>query len=72
MYLPDNAQRQLKDNRRMSSPPPPRTPGQPAPAPVPPPPRLQLAGITKRIDADLTGVALYDPATLADAKALVA
>ncbi len=30
-----------------------------------------LAGMTKRIDAELTGVALYDPATLAEAKALV-
>jgi [acyl-carrier-protein] S-malonyltransferase len=31
-----------------------------------------LAGLTKRIDASLTGVALYDPATLAEAKGLVA
>ena len=31
-----------------------------------------LAGLVKRIDPELTGVALYDPATLADAKALVA
>ena len=30
-----------------------------------------LAGMTKRIDAELTGVALYDPATLAEVKALV-
>ncbi len=27
-----------------------------------------LAGLTKRIDAELTGLALYDPATLADVK----
>lgn len=27
-----------------------------------------LAGLTKRIDADLTGLALYDPTTLADVK----
>ncbi|HMN94296.1 MAG TPA: ACP S-malonyltransferase [Hydrogenophaga sp.] len=31
-----------------------------------------LAGMTKRIDAGLTGVALYDPATLAEVKALLA
>ncbi|MDP2220746.1 MAG: ACP S-malonyltransferase [Hydrogenophaga sp.] len=31
-----------------------------------------LAGMVKRIDAELTGAALYDPATLADAKALLA
>lgn len=31
-----------------------------------------LAGMTKRIDASLTGAALYDPATLADVKGLVA
>ena len=30
-----------------------------------------LAGMTKRIDAELTGVAMYDPATLAEARALV-
>jgi [acyl-carrier-protein] S-malonyltransferase len=30
-----------------------------------------LAGMTKRIDAELTGVALYDPATLAEVKSLV-
>ena len=30
-----------------------------------------LAGMTKRIDAELTGAAMYDPATLAEAKALV-
>lgn len=30
-----------------------------------------LAGMTKRIDAELTGIALYDPATLAEAKALL-
>jgi len=30
-----------------------------------------LAGMTKRIDAELTGVALFDPATLADVKALL-
>ena len=30
-----------------------------------------LAGMTKRIDAELTGAPLYDPATLAEAKALV-
>jgi len=30
-----------------------------------------LAGMTKRIDADLTGAALYDPATLAEVKALL-
>ena len=28
-----------------------------------------LAGMVKRIDADLTGLAVYDPATLAEAKA---
>ena len=31
-----------------------------------------LAGMTKRIDADLTGVALYDPTTLAEVKGLLA
>jgi [acyl-carrier-protein] S-malonyltransferase len=31
-----------------------------------------LAGMTKRIDADLTGVALFDPASLADVKTLLA
>ena len=31
-----------------------------------------LAGMTKRIDAELTGVALYDPATLAEVKELLA
>ncbi len=31
-----------------------------------------LAGMCKRIDADLTGAALYDPATLADVKGLLA
>jgi [acyl-carrier-protein] S-malonyltransferase len=31
-----------------------------------------LAGMVKRIDPELTGVALYDPATLADAKTLLA
>lgn len=30
-----------------------------------------LSGMTKRIDAELTGAALYDPATLAEVKALV-
>lgn len=30
-----------------------------------------LAGMIKRIDADLTGAAMYDPATLAEVKALV-
>ena len=30
-----------------------------------------LSGMTKRIDAELTGVPLYDPATLAEVKALV-
>ena len=30
-----------------------------------------LAGMTKRIDAELAGVALYDPATLAEVKALL-
>jgi [acyl-carrier-protein] S-malonyltransferase len=30
-----------------------------------------LAGMTKRIDAELNGVALYDPATLADVKGLL-
>jgi [acyl-carrier-protein] S-malonyltransferase len=30
-----------------------------------------LAGMTKRIDADLTGVALFDPATLAEVKELL-
>jgi [acyl-carrier-protein] S-malonyltransferase len=31
-----------------------------------------LAGMTKRIDAELTGVALYDPANLAEVKGLLA
>jgi [acyl-carrier-protein] S-malonyltransferase len=31
-----------------------------------------LAGLCKRIDAGLNGVALYDPATLAEAKWLLA
>ena len=31
-----------------------------------------LAGMTKRIDAELTGLAVYDPVTLAEAKAAVA
>ncbi len=31
-----------------------------------------LAGMVKRIDAELTGAALYDPATLADTKTLLA
>jgi len=31
-----------------------------------------LAGMVKRIDAELTGAALYDPATLAETKALLA
>ena len=31
-----------------------------------------LAGMTKRIDAELAGVALYDPATLAEVKTLLA
>lgn len=31
-----------------------------------------LAGMCKRIDPDLTGVALYDPATLAEAKGMLA
>lgn len=31
-----------------------------------------LAGMTKRIDAELTGVALYDPATMAEVKSLLA
>ena len=31
-----------------------------------------LAGMVKRIDAELTGAALFDPATLAEAKALLA
>jgi [acyl-carrier-protein] S-malonyltransferase len=31
-----------------------------------------LAGMTKRIDAELTGVALFDPATLAEVKNLLA
>jgi [acyl-carrier-protein] S-malonyltransferase len=31
-----------------------------------------LAGMSKRIDGDLSGIALYDPATLAEAKALLA
>ena len=30
-----------------------------------------LAGLCKRIDAGLTGAALYDPATLADVKGLL-
>ena len=28
-------------------------------------------GMTKRIDAELVGIALYDPATMAEAKAVV-
>jgi [acyl-carrier-protein] S-malonyltransferase len=31
-----------------------------------------LAGMTKRIDAELTGVALFDPASLAEVKGLLA
>jgi [acyl-carrier-protein] S-malonyltransferase len=31
-----------------------------------------LAGMCKRIDAELTGLALYDPATLAEAKGALA
>lgn len=31
-----------------------------------------LAGMVKRIDAEMTGIALYDPASLADVKALLA
>ena len=31
-----------------------------------------LAGLCRRIDPELTGVALYDPATLSDAKGLLA
>ena len=31
-----------------------------------------LAGMTKRVDAELTGVALFDPASLAEAKTLLA
>ena len=31
-----------------------------------------LAGMCKRIDPELTGIALYDPATLAEAKGLLA
>ena len=31
-----------------------------------------LAGMTKRIDAEMTGLALYDPATLAEAKGILA
>jgi len=31
-----------------------------------------LAGMTRRIDAELTGVALYDPATLVEVKGLLA
>ena len=31
-----------------------------------------LAGMTRRIDAALTGLALYDPATLAEVKGYVA
>jgi len=34
-------------------------------------PGKALTGMTKRIDAELTGAALYDPATLAEAKTLV-
>ncbi|HRQ03723.1 MAG TPA: malonyl CoA-acyl carrier protein transacylase, partial [Ottowia sp.] len=30
-----------------------------------------LAGLTKRIDAELTGLAMYDPATLVEVKTLV-
>ncbi len=35
-------------------------------------PRKVLAGLVKRIDPTLTGAALYDPATLAEVKALLA
>ena len=35
-------------------------------------PGKALAGMTKRIDAELVGASLYDPATLAEVKALVA
>ena len=35
-------------------------------------PGKALAGMTKRIDAALVGASLYDPATLAEVKALVA
>jgi [acyl-carrier-protein] S-malonyltransferase len=31
-----------------------------------------LAGMTKRIDAELVGASLYDPATLAEVKTLLA
>jgi len=31
-----------------------------------------LAGMIKRIDAELTGVALYDPASMGEVKALLA
>jgi [acyl-carrier-protein] S-malonyltransferase len=31
-----------------------------------------LAGMVKRIDAELTGVALFDPASLQDVKGLLA
>jgi [acyl-carrier-protein] S-malonyltransferase len=31
-----------------------------------------LAGLTKRIDAEMTGLALYDPATLAEIKGVLA
>ncbi len=31
-----------------------------------------LAGLTKRVDAELTGLALYDPASLADVKGQLA
>ena len=31
-----------------------------------------LAGMTKRIDAEMTGLALYDPATLAEVKGILA
>ena len=31
-----------------------------------------LAGMTKRIDAELVGAALYDPATLTEVKELLA
>jgi len=35
-------------------------------------PGKALAGMTKRIDAELVGASLYDPATLAEVKALLA
>jgi [acyl-carrier-protein] S-malonyltransferase len=31
-----------------------------------------LAGMVKRIDADMTGLAIYDPATVMDVKGLLA